>query len=113
MTGPRTPRRVDPREPVDRREPVKPVDPVDEPVGADAGNDLDPDTTDTTPEVPGRAALPAEVPNDDLAPSRADPDAGEPASDRDPGAEDADFDGRPLTDEEIDALPPDDAEEDI
>ena len=65
---------------------------------------IDPTTTDAVEEIPGRAALPADVPNDDLAPGRAGPDDEAPTSDREPAAEDADFEGRPLTDAEIDAL---------
>jgi hypothetical protein len=85
------------------------LDPADAATGGDAVVvDVDPDSTDTVEIPPGRTEEDPEVENEDLAPGRADPDLPEPTSDPDPAAEDVDFAGRPLTDEEIDALPADD-----
>ncbi|HYO44274.1 MAG TPA: hypothetical protein VES19_13845 [Candidatus Limnocylindrales bacterium] len=58
-----------------------------------------------TAEGPGDAdELEADVLNDDLGPLVADPSASVETSDPDPGDEDADVTGTPLSDAEIDAL---------
>ena len=96
------------------------VDPGGDPAGvldahgapdpADPGDDLDgadADAADTAEAPPGSKDLEPDILNDDLAPDRADPGEVAPTSDPDPADEAADFPGRPLTDAEIDALPPD------
>jgi hypothetical protein len=86
-----------------------PLDPAEGATdGSGGATDVDPETTDTVEVPPGRTEMDPEVDNEDLAPGRADPDLPEPTSDPDPAAEDVPFSGRPLTDEEIDALPVDD-----
>jgi hypothetical protein len=94
---------------LDEPAPLEPPGSATDANGGAAGvADVDPASTDTVEVPPGRTEMDEEVENDDLAPGRADPDLLEPASDPDPAAEDVDFPGRPLTDEEIDALPVDD-----
>ena len=87
-----------------------PVDPagaqLDEPPELDPAADTD--DADTTGVAAGNEALDPDVRNGDLADDAADADEIATTSDPDPADEDGDFPGRPLTDDEIAALPHDD-----
>jgi hypothetical protein len=90
------------------------VDPVDEPAAldpADPGAEAAvPAPSDALEAAPGRDDMNPDIANDELHPVAAD--AAPPAAPGgpDPAAAEAPFAGRPLTDAEIDALPPEDDE---